>query len=288
MIHLPAVGAGDGRAGAADTYCRDLLAIGNADDRTPLRSLVVEPPQRDVTLADLTDDELALAFFEIRQTVGCAASGIEGDHPALPDVDFHAGDGTALMDRQKAHLQQYNAPIGGPDRDEVAEHRAGGRENGRAHQRRRTLLELTRAGGAIEEGDFTGGLDRVDIAGKLVAADRLTLHRRLGGAVAQPKRPTEADRRRAKERNRFRTDEDQDPDHAQDHPDPAERDDCDGRAIDAFEPFDAAGGSRHLPPDSGLAGQGRGKRLPGCGHTHGMVRRERISSWKRRPPAPPP
>ena len=288
MIHLAAVGAGDGRAGAADTYCGDLLAIGNADDRSPLPALVVEPPERDVALADLTDDELALAFFEIGQAVGCAASGIERDHPALPDVNFHAGDGTALMDRQKAYLQQHHTPIGGTRPDEVAEHRAGGCDNGRAGKRRRTLLEFTRAGGAIEEGDLTGGLDRVDIAAELVAAERLTLHRRLGGAVAQPNRPTQVDRRRAKQRNRFRTDEDEDPDHAQDNADPPERDDSHSRAIDALEPLDAARGGRHLPPDSGLAGQGRGKRLLGCGHTHGMVRRERISSGKRRPLAAPP
>ena len=71
--------------------------------------------------------------------------------------------------------------------------------------------------------------------------------------------PLNVAERRTEQRHRFRADEDEDADDAQNDGNAAERDDADGNAVDPFESPDAAGGRRHLPAHCRFGREHRGE-----------------------------
>ena len=99
----------------------------------------------------------------------------------------------------------------------------------------------------MDEGDFAGGFDGVDIATELVATECATLHGSLRGRSTQVNRACELGRSSPEQRNSFDSDENEDPDDAQDDRNSPERDDAHRRTVDALESFDAARSRRHLP-----------------------------------------
>ena len=118
--------------------------------------------------------------------LGGAAAGVELHRAALSDVDFHARDGAARVDRQEAHLEENHAAVAG-----TGGHEARRTSNGKRRQpsRPRATAGSSRAQGRPCSGwrtdDRARRFDRVRVATEFVAAERPTLHRPLNGRFTQ-------------------------------------------------------------------------------------------------------